>query len=263
MVMLYFGDIKPFLLENDDIGPATRPKLLSFFSDSNLQKQALLQLQIAATVDWGEPFVKACYFLEGDGPLALECYEAIEKVSAAIRTAHTPNVQAIAQRLSGALQSDPRHQQLVAYAKSCAQPGLDYFEMQVGSSLKASLAAFKGARMFSPQKIYLMQPDATTLEQSLVAIPFLNTPNSNVVSCLKVELPDYLARAADTSADIPPLEWWKRNAGALPHWSEAAKMVLLMQLQLRVFSLLKNSFGEQQDNSLQDYCFWHFSVNIS
>ena len=118
---------------------------------------------------------------------------------------HTPNVQAIAQRLSGALQSDPRHQQLVAYAKSCAQPGLDYFETQVGSSLKASLAAFKGARMFSPQKIYLMQPDATTLEQSLVAIPFLNTPNSNVVSCLKVELPDYLARAAELVLTSLPL----------------------------------------------------------
>lgn len=255
MVMLYFGDIKPFLLENDDIGPATRPKLLSFFSDQ--QKLALLQLEIAATVDWGEPFVKACYFLEGDGPLALECYEAIEKVSAAIRTAHTPNVQAIAQRLSGAQQSDPRHQRLAAYAKSCVQPGLDYFERQVGSSLKSSLAAFKGARMFSPQKIYLMQPDATTLEQSLVAIPFLSSPNGDVVSCLKAELPDYLARAADTSADIPPLEWWKRNAGALPHWSEAAKKVLLLQPSSataeRVFSLLKNSFGEQQDNALQDY----------
>lgn len=141
MVMLYFGDIKPFLLENDDIGPATRPKLLSFFSDQ--QKLALLQLEIAATVDWSEPFVKACYFLEGDGPLALECYEAIEKASATICTAHTPNVQAIAQQLSGALHSDPRHQQLAAYAKSCVQPGLDYFERQVGSSLKSSLVAFK------------------------------------------------------------------------------------------------------------------------
>ena len=255
MVMLYFGDIQPFLIQNDDIGPATRPKLLSFFADQ--QKLALLQLEIAATVDWGEPFVKACYFLEGDGPLALECYEAITKVSAAVHIAHTPNIQAIAQRLSGAPHSDPRHQQLEAYAKSCAQPGLNYFERQVGSSLKASLAAFKSARMFSPQKIYLMQPDAPTLEQSLVAIPFLNSLNGGVVSSLKAELPDYLARAADTSTDIPPLEWWKRNADALPNWSEAANKILLLQPSSaaaeRVFSLLKNSFGEQQDNSLQDY----------
>ena len=36
-------------------------------------------LSSSLTVDWGEPFVKATYFLEGDGPLALECYEAIQK----------------------------------------------------------------------------------------------------------------------------------------------------------------------------------------
>ena len=50
-VMLKFGDIEPFLRENTDIGPTTRPKLLSFFDD--LQKQAFLQLELAATVDLG------------------------------------------------------------------------------------------------------------------------------------------------------------------------------------------------------------------
>ena len=29
------------------------------------------------SVDWGEPFVKACYHLESDGPLTLECCEVI------------------------------------------------------------------------------------------------------------------------------------------------------------------------------------------
>ena len=83
------------------------------------------------------------YFLEGDGPLALECYEAIEKVSASVRVGITPNVRAIAQRLSGAQLSDLRTQQLVAYAKNCVQPGLDYFQRQLDSSLKTSLLAFK------------------------------------------------------------------------------------------------------------------------
>ena len=39
----------------------------------------------AATVDWDKLFVNACYFL-GDGSLAVDCYEAIEKVSAAIHS---------------------------------------------------------------------------------------------------------------------------------------------------------------------------------
>ena len=81
MLMLFFGDIEPFLLQNDDIGPAVRSKLLSFFA--NPQKKAQLQLEMEITIDLGEPFVKACYSLE-DGTLALECYETITKVSAAV-----------------------------------------------------------------------------------------------------------------------------------------------------------------------------------
>ena len=44
------------------------------FSDSS--KNANLQFELAAIVDYSEPFVKATYKFEGDGPLALECYEA-------------------------------------------------------------------------------------------------------------------------------------------------------------------------------------------
>ena len=43
MVMFSFGNIEPFLRENNDIRPTTRPKLLSFFADQ--QKVALLYLE--------------------------------------------------------------------------------------------------------------------------------------------------------------------------------------------------------------------------
>lgn len=64
MVTLYFGEFVPFLCQKDNIGPATRPKLLSFFASQ--QKIALLQIwiHVAVTVDWGEPFIMACYFLK-------------------------------------------------------------------------------------------------------------------------------------------------------------------------------------------------------
>ena len=253
MVMLYFGDVQPFLEAHDDIGPATRPRLLSLLADP--QKRALLQLEIAATIDWGEPFVKACYHLEGDGALAVECYNVVERVSAAVHTANTPNVQAIAQQLSGVPPSHPNHKQMMVYAKSCVQPGLDYFQRQLGSSLKRSLEVFKCAGLFSPSKINLMRPDANALEQSLAAVPFLCIPT--ITSGLKDELPDYLARASGTSQDIDVLEWWKLNASTLPNWSEAAKKIFLLQPSSaaaeRVFSVLKNSFDEHQIHSLQDY----------
>lgn len=54
-----------------------------------------------------------------------------------------------------------------------------------------------------------------------------------------------------------PLEWWKCNASALPHWSKVAQKMFLLQPSSaateRVFSLLKSSFNDQQDNSLKDY----------
>lgn len=34
-------------------------------------------MEIALTVDCMDPFVKACYVLEGDGPVALTAYEHI------------------------------------------------------------------------------------------------------------------------------------------------------------------------------------------
>ena len=222
--MVYFGDIKPFIDENEDIGPATRPKLLHILSDP--QKVALLQIELAATIDLGEPFVKACYFLEGDGPLALYCYEAIETIRASIQAGHMPNVNAMAQRLSSRPLSDQLCKQWVDYAKCCIQPGLDYFEKQLASNLSSSFMVFKSCRLFSPQKVNSMQPDAAAVQDALSVIPFFN---SGEVDSLKEELPSYLALVADTDANFSPLEWWKSNSNALPNWSAAARKIFLIQ----------------------------------
>ena len=62
-------------------------------------------MELAAVIDWGHPFVKATYRLEGDGPLAVDCYKIIETVRAAIPSSHTPNVQAIVQKISSSSDS--------------------------------------------------------------------------------------------------------------------------------------------------------------
>ena len=38
------------------------------------QKLVTLKIELAAIVDWGEPFIKATYNLKGDGPLAFTCF---------------------------------------------------------------------------------------------------------------------------------------------------------------------------------------------
>ena len=99
-----------------------------------------------------------------------------------------------------------------------------------------------------------MQPNAAAVDD-LAVFPFLN--NQTILNDLKVELPLYLAKAADTHSSINALEWWKMNMNYLPKWVSALQKVLLIQpssaASERVFSLLKASFNEQQYCSLQDY----------
>lgn len=95
-LLVQFGDVRPFLDENEDLGTTTRQKLLGIFTDP--QKIALFQIELAAVIDMGEPFVKATYTLEGDGPLALECFEIISTIQAAIHAEHIPNVRTVVEQ---------------------------------------------------------------------------------------------------------------------------------------------------------------------
>ena len=245
-VCQFFEDVEIFIIENSDVSPATRVKLLTFFSDPN--KKVTLQVELAAIVDWGEPFVKATYKLEWDGVLALQCYEVIDTIRASIHAANTPNLLAAAERLSGGA---PHSKQLMLrHGQQCIQPGIDYFNNQLTSTLQRPLAAFKAARYFSPQKMHEMQPSASSLE-SLKVFPFFDSQEE--LETLKAELPAYLAKAADVDSSIDPLQWWQRNASALPHWVAAARKVLLVQLSSaaseRVFSLFNASFQGQQETN--------------
>ena len=81
--MELFADVQPFLETHTGISPATRGKLLSMLSDDEEKKY--LMVELAVTIDAAAPFVKATYNLEGDGPLALTCYEAISRPTLIIR----------------------------------------------------------------------------------------------------------------------------------------------------------------------------------
>lgn len=111
-VLVMFGDVQQFLSTHEDIAPATHSKLLAILSDPT--KRGLLQLELAAVVDAGEPLVKTTYKLEGDGSLVLQSYEMVSMVLASIHTSHFLNVTAIA-RQKGKSDSDAQ-QQLVTYA---------------------------------------------------------------------------------------------------------------------------------------------------
>ena len=250
-IMVQFGDVEPFLHCNEDIAPATKSKLLSFFTDN--KKKSKLKMELAIVIDYGQNFLKATYDLEGDGPLILRCFEIIDTLCIAIKSldSRSPNAEAVANKLSRG--SITYKKNLIEYARACLQPGIVYFNRQLESSLKISLQAFKAGRIFSPLKVYSMKPD-NTMNDSLMIFPFFTHA---IIDKLKTELPTCVAKAADVSSDMDPLEWWKLHSSELPSWSSAAKKALLVQPSSgsaeRVFSLLKSSFGDQQDLSLKDY----------
>ena len=97
-----------------------------------------------------------------------------------------------------------------------------------------------------------MNPSVAVID-SLASFPFITSEN---VSGLKAEFPLYAAAAEDIDPSYDPL-LLERHESDLPNWSRAARQVLLVQLSSaafkRVFSLLKNSFGDRQNSALQDY----------
>ena len=246
-VMDLFGDIEPFL-EGAIVSPATVDKLLSVLPDP--QEKKLLQVELAVTIDAGMPFVRATYNLEGDGPLALTCYDAISALNMAARQAHYPNVDAIAAQIAA---GDAQEEgDLLQHAKECVQPGIAYYFEQISTNMKTSLEAFKAARLFTPFRLTEINPSVASIDL-LSAFPFLTSE----IPALKQELPLYQAAAQDVDPSFDPLLFWKCHERDLPTWAKAARHVLLVQpssaASERVFSLLRNSFGERQNSSLQDY----------
>ena len=81
-------------------------------------------MELAITVDFGEPFVKATYRLEGDGLLAFSAYEEIVKLQATISAQNFPNTTAVANKLSS--NRPTQKQQLINnyYATDCIKPAI-------------------------------------------------------------------------------------------------------------------------------------------
>ena len=248
-VFKYFGDIDPFL-QKTEASHATTVKLLQLFSDR--QKYEYLQLELAVVIDAGEPFVKATYNLEGDGALAFKCYEIYTGLLTAVELQHYPNLCAIAKKLSGSVHS--LLDRFMNYGKDRVKPVVQYLKSKFSNELSTSLSIFKAARVFAPSKVKEMTPDISMVN-SLSEIAFLN--DQTILNNLKSELPQYIAKAAETSPEVDVMSWWFEHSDELPHWSAAAKMVALIQPSSgaveRVFSILTDTFSTQQDSSLQDY----------
>ena len=253
-LMVQFGDLERYTEEAKDakVCPQILPQLQEILSDP--QQHMPLKLELAATIDVGEHFVKATYFLEGDGSLIFSCYEKLSAVNQACQAPHYLNVHAIATAIA---REDPSQNiaALEGRAKARVEPAITWFQRKFNVDLYDLTMAFKAARLFCPVSIQWLRPTDASVE-SLRAFHFLDS--DAIINGPKAELTVYLAAAEDVNVlnEEQKVEWWHRQEERLPRWATVVKQVLLIQPSFaaaeRVFSILKASFNEQQDYALVD-----------
>lgn len=82
----YFGDVAPFLQENENLSPLICQHLLEIINDpQDLQD---LRLELGVMVDVGVHFVNVTYYLEGDGSPIFTCFERLSAVLHAFTGGH-------------------------------------------------------------------------------------------------------------------------------------------------------------------------------
>ena len=164
-IFKYFGDIIPFL-QKTEASPATTVKLLQLFSEHKY-----LQLELAVLIDAGESFVKATYNLEGDGPVAFQCYEIYTGLLTAVELQHCPNLCAIAKKWSGSIHF--LLDKFMIYGKGRVKPVVQYLKSKFSIELSNSLSIFKAAQVFVPSKVKEMTADIGIVDL-FSQIAFLN-----------------------------------------------------------------------------------------
>ena len=250
-IMEGFPDVKSFIQASEGISPATIRKLREILTDT--VKKVQLKMELAVVIDAGEPFVKGTYNLEGDGAMVLTTYEELVTIKNFIEVPNFPNLTSCASAMAKG--NSTVEQQLVRYAKSCVQPGFNYYTAKFEGELKPLVSLFKVAWVFSPLKLKDTQVSTSTVDELVSTFPFLNTPSN--VNGLKSELPTYMTPIEDINPSTDIIEWWFRHKAILPNWHSAFEKVLLIQPSSatvkRAFSLLQNSFSNKQSRSLEDY----------
>ena len=253
-LLKYLGDVQPFLEECESKPNACR-RLLSILQNETAPDSCdMLRMELAATVDFGEPFVRKTYIIEGDGMLSVNAYTHLQEVATAAQDAVYSNFEALVKDIAP---GDVGHQnQLKEHANGCVRPAIRYFLTKFNhedSPLFANVLAYKAARLCCP--LFVAKTNAVpALVDGLRAFPPLD--KDGTIQQLKVELAAYKVAAADTQPGQDRLSWW-RDQVQLPVRQNAARIVITVPPSSaaaeRVFSLLEAATSSQQASTLTDH----------
>ena len=171
----------------------------------------------------------------------------------AVAVDNYPNTTAVARKIAGG--NVVQFNRLMAQAKACIQPGLQFFQQKLSVQFHDTVRAFKAAHLACPVQMQTLNPTARSLEE-LSHFPFVT---DTIIANLAQELPLYRAAAegVTVTCEEDKVSWWNSHKLTLPHWSSLVRALLLIQPSSasaeRAFSLLANVFSSQQESALQDY----------
>ena len=231
----------------------------------------MIAVQLAVMIDAGQRLVSACYFLEGDGALALHAYDTIMELEEHCTNCQYPNTRALARHVVGMLPGlSPANQQarvdaLVQTHTALAQPAFMYWLQRINSEdqLGPVKSLMEAARLCNPLRICHIA-DAKVhdlLERFKPAVFGVATiaERAAPIAMLIGELAGYRSRASKLNevAITDLMQWWRQNGATLPRWFALTCTVVLFQPSSagaeRVFSMLDGMFDADQAAALEDY----------
>ena len=233
-----------------------------------------LKLELSVMVDAFDPFVIACYTLEGDAAalvfrvhsdwLHLITHASLCRATTALTRTRATAQEIVTQQFPALLQAqiDLKVNQLIAEQLQKVEPAFAYFDTKT-AELKDQLDFYEAATMFHPLLVQraggLSQPDLLRL---VAFIPRLNKPA--MIATLTAQREEYVTECLATP--LSPTPWQQCDIEALWHstrfrrlaaWHGAALTVMLAQPSSapieRVFSMLKSVVDDQQGQALQDF----------
>jgi hypothetical protein len=224
-----------------------------------------LSIFLAAAIDAGEPFVRACYFLEGVGltPIVV-AYKMIKTIQLS-RDVILPNLSAVARDLAGddvvtGMPDAARVMQLYFMGEEAVKAAHVYMDTHYfnnGAPLVRNLLRYEAAQMMDPGFVVDIGVDELQRLTGLL-VGFKKIASLNLVPELLKELPAYRALVIGIDPRVNKRRWWRaRNAKReIPAWVRAARVVFCYSPSSasseRIFSRLQAAFTAQQQRSLSD-----------
>ena len=237
--------------------------------------RANLRLELSLVVIVAAPLVKATYNLEGDGPCSLIAYKQLLNCKVWFET-HLQHLTFpyLLEEIENAVQvlsplqfnNDDvlARESLKTRVRSAIEPAWSYFRNKVFGDLGPDIAIYATLRYCNPFSIKRMNYRVNLIELR-GGIEALGHFTALDVNRILSEFPTYILLCEQFN-DIPEavadelqliLKFWKLNMLPLPAMALFVRYAYCITPSSasveRVFSLLKSSFGSQQNLALEDY----------